>query len=179
MKTAYALFIRNVMIGRQGLSQNVLIDILAKHGAGHIVSYLATGNLTFEHGTKKIQQLKSAIEKDIALVIGRTEPVFIRSIHELRTIDFDAMYAGTRIKNVYEYCISFLPEDCIAPEGLPLLTRRKDAELLRFAGCNVFSTTGKINNRPGSPNKMLEKQLSVRCTTRNINTVKRILEKTK
>jgi hypothetical protein len=40
-------FVRNVMVGRNGLSAEVLLELVAKAGGHEPRSHLATGNLTF------------------------------------------------------------------------------------------------------------------------------------
>ena len=43
-----AAFVRNVMIGREGLHRQVLLDVVERAGGRAPRSYISTGNVTFD-----------------------------------------------------------------------------------------------------------------------------------
>jgi len=75
-------FVRNVMVGRNGLTRDVLLDIFTDSGADDPASHLATGNITFEL-IDDVEGFERRAEHSLREVIGRHEPIFIRSLSDL------------------------------------------------------------------------------------------------
>lgn len=174
----YIAFIRNVMLGRQGLTQNLLRSCFTRHGACQVVSHLATGNVSFELDPLEVNDFKHKVEFELAGILNRHEPVFIRSLKELQQISFQEIFCRQyAAADVYEQCITFLAD---RPElNLPLLKKNKDVEVFAGLNQNLFSITRLVNNRPGGPNKLIEGKTGQLASTRNIRTVTRILERLK
>ena len=172
----YIAFVRNVMQGREGLTKELLVQAFEQAGALNIVTHLTTGNVSFCYPGKKIKSLKAKVESALAGILNKTEPVFIINYDELIKIDFEAIFS-TSTEDVYERCITFVDKAFTLMEALPLQTENKDLQILQVEGRFVFSITRLYNNRPGNPNKWVEKQALQSASTRNINTVLRILKR--
>ena len=100
--------VRNVMIGREGLHRDVLLQLLADAGAKDGRSHLATGNLTFTAPERDVAGVVRRLEEGIAAVIGRPEPVVIRRhpwFQELVATDPFASYDRAE----WELLVAFLP----------------------------------------------------------------------
>ena len=80
--TRYVAFIRNVMVGRRGLTREVLLDTFAQCGASDARSFLATGNVAFTSG-RAPAELGPELARALASVADVEEPVFIRSLSTL------------------------------------------------------------------------------------------------
>lgn len=90
----WVALVRNVMVGRQGLHRQVLLDLLAGAGATDGRSHLATGNLTFTAAPGAVAGIAEALEGGIAAVIGRREPVITRSAAQLADLVAADPFAG-------------------------------------------------------------------------------------
>jgi uncharacterized protein (DUF1697 family) len=168
-------FIRAVMVGRQGLTRAALLDVFRDAGADDPVSHLTTGNVSFGHSgsTRALQQ---SVESGIARILGRHEPVFVRSIAALRREVARDPFADPPFDDIYERCVTFtdVPTQSLV---LPMTTPRGDAVVFAIGARAVFSVTRQIDGRPGNPVRLIERALGRPVTTRNWNTVERIVRK--
>lgn len=88
-----------------------------------------------------------------------------------------APFEGIDTRTVYECCVTFLHHGAEAPGPLPLQSKRRDLELFACTDGEVFSLSRRVGSSPGSPNAFLEKLLALPATTRNWNTVSRLVAK--
>lgn len=70
MTARHAAFIRNVMLGHDGLDREVLLSIVERAGATAPRSYISTDNVTFSAVPSETPRVKTRIEADIAAMIG-------------------------------------------------------------------------------------------------------------
>jgi len=161
------------MVGRQGLTRDALVGAFRAAGADDPVSHLATGNVSFSFpGRTRALQLR--VEDAIGEIIGRHEPVFIRTLGALQRGIAAEPFSGLPYDDVCERCVSFADA---SPEGLllPMTTPRGDAVVFGAGAREVFSVTRRIDGRVGNPVRLIERALGRRVTTRNWNTVERIV----
>lgn len=170
----YVAFVRNVMVGRQGLGRSALLSAFAEAGADEPVSYLATGIVSFACAPEAVAGVGAAAQARIANILGRDEEVFVRSLAALRRRVSARPFAAAPWQDAYERCMSFTASDLRDLE-LPHVTSRKDACLFDRVGTDVYCVTRIIGGRPGSPGKALERLLGQPVTTRNWNTIERIV----
>lgn len=174
----YIAFIRNVMIGREGLLQKTLINIFEMAGCLNVKSYLSTGNVSFNYFGGNIQLLAKNLESEIEKIIGRKEEVFIRDLAYLKAIRDNSYFSGnTTYDNIYERCVTFAADKIKYTFILPLYSKRKDVELFKILDSEAYSVTRLIDGRTSSAGKIIEKELDIRVTTRNWNTIEKIIEK--
>ena len=169
----HAAFIRNIMVGRDGLTRSVLLGAAARAGGRQPRSYLSTGNITFTTPVANVDRVRRALEDAVRVSSGRREPVFLRSINELRGLaqrDSLSPYSP-----VHERCITFLPDGTEWIDPLPESGTRNDVELIDATDRAVFSVTRLVGGRPGTAGPLVEQRLGVEVTTRNWNTIARIL----
>jgi uncharacterized protein (DUF1697 family) len=170
-------FLRNVMIGRKGLTQEVLQGAFLAAGAQEATSVLAAGNVVFtcEAGTETgvAARAAAALEEEIGLY----EPFFVRTLAMLRDLAATDPFAAEPEGEVYERCITFLPQAGLPVGELPYMSPRRDCAIFARTSTEVFSITHLINHRPGQPGKWIEQQAGTPVTTRNWSTVIRILQR--
>jgi len=161
----HAAFIRNIMVGREGLTRSVLLEATARAGGRLPRSYLSTGNITFTTPVANVDRVRRALEDAVRVSSGRREPVFLRSINELRGLAQRDSFGSDPYSPVHERCITFLPES----------GTRNDVELIDATDRAVFSVTRLVGGPPGTAGPLVEQRLGVEVTTRNWNTIARIL----
>jgi uncharacterized protein (DUF1697 family) len=171
----FAAFVRNVMVGRNGLSADVLREMAAHAGGREPRNHLVTGNVTFSASIESLEGIQAGIEESIESVLGRREGVFVRSIASLASAVRSDPFAGKMTDDVHERCVSFLPAVPPVSLSLPIQTPRGDADLFDCEAGGVLSITRLVGGRPGQPGRYLETTLGVRVTTRNWNTIERIV----
>ena len=170
-------FIRNVMIGRCGLSAERLLAVARHGGAGNPVSHLATGNLSFDADPGQVDEITGRIELGIEAIIERHEPVFVRTIDQLRATAALDPFAAVALDGVKERCVSYLPS---APTGfgpLPVESPRGDVTIFALTGLEAYSVTRLVKGYATSPGPILEKATGAPVTSRNWNTIEHVLAK--
>jgi uncharacterized protein (DUF1697 family) len=78
--------LRNVMLGREGLHRQVLLDLVAAAGGRRAQSHLTTGNVTFAACRDHLPALVERLELSLASVIGREEMIAVRPQPWLRSL---------------------------------------------------------------------------------------------
>jgi uncharacterized protein (DUF1697 family) len=170
----YVAFIRNVMIGRAGLDRDALLQIFAGAGAMDPRSHLATGNVSFDWDGDDTDGLIDATQVGIEGTMGRFEPVFVRSVAALRSSVASRPFRITPISDVGHRCVTFTESS--ARTDLPIVSPREDAYIFGADGTDWFSVTRLVEGRGGNVNRMIERALSCPATTRNWNTIERIVK---
>ena len=172
----YAAFIRNIMVGRNGLTREVLCEAFKQGGAGEVNSFLATGNLIFDGEEGRVLEI-TAHAAALLVKIGCKEPFFVRSlVYLVAIITFDPFAAAPR-DNIYEQCITFLPGKLSGLATLPIQSPRRDVEIFSLEEFEAYSITRKINGRSGYAGALIERQTGSQVTTRNWKTITRLVEK--
>ena len=188
MTTArYAAFLRNVNLGRPNSPTRAqLEDAFLASGAASAESFLVNGTLVFTlaPGARARAVAARACEA-MRASCGMREPVFVRSVEELRVLVESDPFGEARgaaalrapLSSRDAYCITFLGAAREALPALPFVTARGDLELLRADDTHVLSASRWIGKSAGSPNAWLERTLGEPATTRNWRTVVRLVEK--
>jgi len=161
------------MIGRADLHRDVLLRIFADAGAVEPQSHLATGNVSFGWHGDDVSGLIAATQAGIAATMGRFEPVFVRSVTALRSAVQSRPFRTTPIRDVGHRCVTFT--ETPGRLALPLVSPRNDAYIFGTSGTDFMSVTRLVDGRGGNVNRMIEKALSCTATTRNWNTIERIV----
>jgi uncharacterized protein (DUF1697 family) len=170
----HVAFIRNVMIGRADLHRDVLLRIFADAGAVEPRSHLATGNVSFSWDGDDVSDLIAATQAGIAATMGRFEPVFVRGVSALHSAVQSRPFRIAPIPDVGHRCVTFT--ETPGRLELPLVSPRHDAYIFGTSGTDFLSVTRLVDGRGGNINRMIEKALSCAATTRNWNTIERIVK---
>ena len=175
----YAAFLRNVNLGRpRSPTRAQLETAFLDAGAATAASFQVNGTLVFTLAPGgRPRAVASRACEALAASCDMREPVFVRSVEELRALVDARPFDGQVAEGLDACCISFLgaPRKPLPP--LPLATPRGDLQLLRHDDTHVFSVSRWLGKSGGSPNAWLERQLGEPATTRNWRTVVRLVEK--
>ena len=173
----HVAFFRNTNLGRPRSPDRAQLEqAFLDAGAGAAVSFLGNGTLAFA-AAGDASALAQRAREHLAAACGLREPVFVRSLAALKRLVSAAPFAAADTGDVYECCASFLPPRTGARLALPLRSTRGDVELFARRGDVVFALSRKFGASPGSPNALLERTLGLQATTRNWNTVVRLVAK--
>lgn len=163
------------MIGREGLHRTVLLEAVAAAGGENPVSYVSTGNVTFDLEPDQVAELQSGLEDRIASVIGRHEPVFIRTFAALAEMHERNPFEPPPFADVHERVVTFCPMPVAELLDLPFVTERSDLSIFAAAGSELFSANRLVAGRTRAPGGIIERMLGTRVTTRAWSTIERIV----
>ena len=164
------------MIGREGLHRSVLVEIFHTAGATDARSYISTGNVSFSAPPRALAAITSRAEDRIADVIGRPEPVFVRSVDYLSKLVASDPFSSSPFPDPVERTVSFT-QSPIDPGGidLPVWSHRTDVALFGATAGEVFAVGRLIDGTGGGGGGLVERTIGQAVTTRSWNTVLRIV----
>ncbi len=169
----WAGFVRNVMLGREGLHRDVLLALVEEAGGADVRSHLTTGNVTFETPPELAREVGRRTETGIAHVIGRPEPVILRELSWLQDFMADDSFGPYR-NGAWALEVGFLPLD-VAP---------LDPARLPDPGATVILRVGRrelVTARPAEGGQrphvvsMLEAATGARATSRGWTTLEKVV----
>lgn len=176
MTNKYVAFLRGVNLGRRTVKKHELIEVFARMGFGRVETFLASGNVLFEsQDTPDAEKIESAL----GAFFGFDIAVVLRSMEELNQFAQNqpfAAYEGTSDTKLY-----------VTMAAAPIGGRLEgvsgvagDFDLVDICERDYFTAAFRQEDgRFGSGLDQLEKRFKgLSITTRNWNTIMRILKKT-
>jgi uncharacterized protein (DUF1697 family) len=175
----HAAFFRNLNLGRANCPTRAQFEAaFLSAGAKTASSFLTNGTLVFSAKSKtKASKILTLARRTLLAECGLKEPAYVRQVDDLAALIEHRPFKSVAPGSVYACCVSFLPETYAAPAKWPRSSARGDVEILHVTDTEVFSVSRQLGKSPGSPNAFLEKLLGSPVTTRNWNTVVRLVGK--
>ena len=173
----YVGFVRAVMLGRDGLHRSVLLNLFRDAGAANVVSYITTGNVSFDADLDGLDGLVSHAERGIERVVGRRTEVFVRAADALAAMQDDDPFQHQPLELPHEQAVAFFYDT--VPDGLELPIRSPAGDVVVFAARRreLLSVSVRENGLSRGAGGLIEKATGERVTSRAWSTVERILDK--
>lgn len=168
----WAALIRNVMLGREGLSRGVLLDVIAAAGGSEPRSYLTTGNVTFWAARSDIDAVTGAIESGIEQVVGRREMVAVRSMRWLRALTAEDPFQQF-LGEEWETEVAFLRHTAPRVDSDRLLDSRRTV-LVEIRAREILAARPRTGTGRPHVNRLLEQVSHSPATSRGWSTLQRI-----
>lgn len=175
--SAYVAFVRAVMIGREGLHREVLLDLFRDAGAANPVSYISTGNVSFELDPADLDDLVDTLERGITEVVGRDTEVFVRSLDEIVEMVERDPFATTPFPEFQDALVVMFRDDVPSQLSLPVESPRGDYTVFAAGPREVFAVVRDVDGRRQSPGGVVERLAGERMTSRAWSTITRIATK--
>lgn len=176
--TTHVAFVRAVMIGREGLHREVLLDMFERAGATDAVSHITTGNVSFSAEPDRLDRLVAQVGADLAALLGRDTPVFVRSLDELEALLDADPFADEPFDDVYARLVTFFRDQVPTSLALPQRARNDDWVVFAAGRGEVFSVTRAWPDRqPTDPGGVIQRLAGEPATTRALGTLERIVQK--
>jgi len=172
--TRYVALLRGINVGGHKLVKMEALDrIFSSLKFKDVKTLIASGNVLF---AGPAGEWTGKIEKALEKSLGFEVPVILRTLAEiealLRMDPFKKHPAGPDVKN-YVAFLSGAPKKGVP---VPKAPKGESWEILGVKGREVYVTTRrKADGHNGFPNNFIEKGLGVTATTRNWNTVLKIV----
>jgi uncharacterized protein (DUF1697 family) len=174
----YIAFLRAINVGGHTVKMDELRRLFTGMGLANVETFIASGNVIFDAGTKNSQSLEMKIERCLQAALGYEVATFVRSVPELLSIaryrpfpDAELAAAG---HTLYIGFMAAEPEDA-AKEKLPRLATRVDDFHLHgrelYWLCRVSFGKSEVSGA------LLAKTLGLPATIRNATTVKKLAAK--
>ena len=164
-------FVRNVMLGREGLHRDVLLDIVEAAGATDVRNHLTTGNVTFS--AVDANSVAERAELAIAEVIGRHEPVILRELSWLQDFLDDNPFAPF-LYGDWELEVGFLPLDA-QPLDAAALPDPAPTIVVCVGEREVATARPREGSRRPHVVPLLEGCTGLKATARGLSTLEKIV----
>ncbi|TAK58164.1 MAG: DUF1697 domain-containing protein [Bacteroidetes bacterium] len=182
----YIAFLRGINVsGQKIIKMEELRKIFEGMKFPNVKTYIQSGNVIFDSSEKNAEKLTQKIEKGLVKALGYDVAVILRSkeeIAEIVTLDPFNISSGTlQYKKTkagdakpYVVFVSLAPGNI---PKLPMVSPKGDVEIVGVHKNTFFCLSHPLpNGTRGFPNAFIEKEFKIPATTRNWNTVNKVLE---
>jgi len=176
----HVAFFRNLNLGRPRCpTRGEFEGAFLAAGAQHASSFLTNGSIVFTAGPgTTARAVLAGASTLLRESCGLEEPGFLRSMKRLVELVRSDPFSGVDRDAAYACCVTFVRSPrSLTGHTLPEGSRRGDVRLIAHAQSEVLCLSLKLGASPGSPNAWIEKLLGEPATTRNWNTVARLVDK--
>ena len=172
----YVAFLRGINVGGRTVVKEKLKEIFNSLGFQNVSTFKQSGNIIFETEIANPQDLAAKIEEKLRSTLGYEVAVFIRTIPQLKSIIDHDPFKNQKAEGS-SFLVTFLASEPTSfPLQLPLVIPKSTAQVISAKDAEVFSVTHG-GGEGALPNPFLESKLKVKATTRNLNTIRDIVEK--
>lgn len=177
-RTRYVALLRGINVGGNkivGMAQ--LKKAFESIGYENVKTVLASGNVLFDTEEIRRAVLGKQIEEKLKAVFGHEIYVILRTIDEIQRLSDTDPFKKIEINPQTRLYISFLSEKPKGNLKIPYQSPEKDFAILRVSSGEVTSyMTVSPDRNSADLMRVLEKEFGKKITTRNWNTLARILK---
>lgn len=171
----YIAFLRGINVsGHKIIKMTELAKMFSEMKFKNLKTYIASGNVLFDSNEKDASKLETKIEKEIMKTFGFDVVVFVRTKDELEKIVKFNPFAKIKIEKPKFYVL-FMREK-FTKLKLPFLSEKYAVEIIAALDNNFFCVARPdVIGSGGGANLFIEKEHKIPATTRNWNTILKIL----
>lgn len=174
----YVAFLRGINVGGH---KKVKMDDLRRTFESlrlkDVKTFLVSGNVRFEAEESNQLKLKDTIEEKLKKVFGFEVNVMIRKFDHIRKWVDSNPFQKIRMTPDTRLYVTFLSEKLKSGMGAPYESPEKDFQILKVTKTEVFSVVYlSPHRRTVDVMSILEKRFGSNITTRNWNTVIKVLK---
>ncbi|MCZ7400595.1 MAG: DUF1697 domain-containing protein [Candidatus Methanoperedens sp.] len=176
--TKYIAFLRGINVGgHKPVKMEELKKAFEAMGFKNVKTLLASGNVLFETPETDTDNLIKRIEEELENELGHEIGVLLRTIEEIQSLVDADPFKNIKVTPQTRFYVTFLSEKPESTLKIPYESIEKDIKIVQVSASEVcsFITLSPIR---GTSDLMsvLEKEFGRKVTTRNWNTVTRILK---
>lgn len=174
----YVALLRGVMpTGKNKVMMADLREVVTKAGYENVTTYIQSGNIIFD-SEKSAEDISCHIHEVIKEELGPELPVIVKTLDQLQTLSDNNPYKDEKYRNNVVYIATSMSIiDVEKQEEIQALSKDEEYVTLTEEGIYYYLPNGmhsaKINNN------FLEKKLDMVLTTRNQNTIEKIIARVK
>lgn len=174
--TRYVAFLRGINVGGKMVKMEKLRTLFEAMHMQNVKTLLNSGNVVFDSTETDVDILTSRLETMCEKEFGFHIDILIRLMIEIQKLVKSEPFQGIPISSQTRFYITFLSEN--KPLSLKILyeSEEKDLQILAVEKGYVVSVITLSNNKNTTDMmKLFEKAFGKRITTRNWNTVQKIV----
>jgi len=171
----YIALLRGINVtGHNIVPMAVLRELCTKLGYSDVATYIQSGNIVFK-SDQKPASIQKSIKGAIAKKFKFDVEIFVYNIGVLKKIVVHCPYDESKLsenEKIHFTLLSGLPDK----RGIEKLKSIDDADEFTIAGTTMYLLTRNGYGNTRFNNVFVERTLNVRATTRNFNTMKKLIE---
>lgn len=171
----YIALLRGVNVGRNMLKMDRLRALAAELGFKNVATYVQTGNMVFD-ADDSAAKCSSSLERKLAGETRLPVTVLVRTATELEAIIARNPFLKDKTIDRTKLHVTFLAGAATKAGLAKLKAIARDADDFRLGWQEVYVHCPNGYGKTKLSNKTFEKALATKATTRNWNTVNRLLE---
>ena len=174
----YVAFLRAINVaGQKLIKMDELARIFTAAGLKNVRTYIQSGNVIFDATSANAVALRKKIQRTLQDVLGYEVTVILMPLVIIEEIVKRNPFKKIKTDAEAVPFVVFLSEEPQRTPKLPLTSITENVEVFEVKDRAAFIVLRrKKNGGFGYPNKFIEKELGVLGTTRNWNTVNKILK---
>lgn len=174
----YAAFLRGIAPLNPNMKNERLREVFEREGMANVQTVISSGNVLFESDEQNVDKLEARIEKALPEQLGFNSMTIILSEAELRRLDEHNVYKREEEAKSVRLVVSFTKQQAHLRADAPHKTDDRHG----FGILGVYERAVYWRVDQDAPQatvlmRWLEKEYGQAITTRNWNTVERILKK--
>lgn len=175
--TKYVAFLRGINVGgHKPVKMEELKKAFESMGFQNVKTLLASGNVLFETPETGTDNLVKRIEEKLEKELGHEIGVLLRTIEEIQNLVDADPFKNIKVTPQTSFYVTFLSEKSKSTLKIPYESIEKDIKIVQVSASEVCSYITLSPNRGTSDLiSVLEKELGRKITTRNWNTITKIL----
>ncbi len=172
----YILLLRGINVGgHHKLPMSGLKEALKKLGMTSIVTILNSGNAVFEYKKEKTAKIEEMIASHLEKTFGFPVPSIVRTLDEIITASQEECFSKIKSDRERHQYISFSKNKLEPKIKLPWKSKDESFEILKVTDKEIFSILYLDKGKSVKGMEELEKLFGKDLTTRNLNTVQKLL----
>jgi uncharacterized protein (DUF1697 family) len=177
----HVAFLRAINVGGHAqVSMTALTGAFEAAGGVGVKTFLQSGNIAFKARADAEGAARAAIQRNIQTkldeLLGKDVVVIFRTLRELENmLKADPFKDAANGQDVTLY-VTLLAGKPRKPVKLPLDSPKDGLEIVHADKLDVFVVSRPVKGHHGYPNILVEKTFGVPATTRNWNTITRIVK---
>jgi len=173
----YAAFLRAINVGgRNPVPMAGLRRLFETAGYTGVKTILQSGNVLFGAPSSNLDTLARKLGARLRKWLGHDVAVMVRPLAELGALVESDPFRGCAIEPDAKKYVAFLGASPIRKPSLPFVSEHDGLEAFAVKRRAVFIVSRKVKGRFGFPNDFIESRLGVLATSRNWNTIERIVK---
>lgn len=176
MKTSIALLRGINVSGQKKMPMKTLTALMEDLGFTRVRTYIQSGNVVFDHKAAKASALAGMISRAILKEFGFEVPVLVLTAAELESALKESPYLKVKNATGEGVYFTFLATAPAADKLKAMKELSYPNEEFFISGLVVHLHVSKGYGNAKLNNNLFESKLKVQATTRNVATVKKLIE---
>src|SRR5437867_2048501 len=174
----YVAFLRAINVaGQKLIKMPELTRILSSAGFRNVRTYIQSGNVIFDSASANSTALTRKLERTLKEAFGYQVTVVLKTLAELKHLVMRDSFKQAGTDSGAILFVVLLADDPKNRPKLPLILDKENLEVIEVKDRTALVVARrKKNGRFGFPNAIVEKALGVSATTRNWNTVNKVVK---